>query len=174
MDSWEKFDVSRRKLRKEHFKNDLTGDEILDSVNLYYQSVCKQFKLETIWDYHDLYLKTDVLLLADVFENFRRMSLEYYELDPAHYCTSSGLSWNACLKMTNIKLEFISDPDMYLFVENGLRGGLSVITQRKGNANNKYLKNYDNSSKSKFISYFDANNLYGWATSQSVYAIWRI
>ena len=94
------------------------------------------------------------------------MSLEYYGLDPAHYFTSPGLSWDACLKMTEIELELISDPDMYLFVENGLRGGLSVITQRKGNANNKFMKNYNESSNSKFISYFDANNLYGWAMSQ--------
>ena len=166
MDSWEKFDVPTQKLRKEHFKNDLTGDDISDSDYLFYKSVCKQFKLETLRDYHDLYLKTDVLLLADVFENFRKVSLEYYGLDPAHYFTSPGLSWDACLKMTEIELELISDPDMYLFVEKGLRGGLSVITQRKGIANNKYMKNYDESSKSKFISYFDANNLYGWAMSQ--------
>ena len=94
------------------------------------------------------------------------MSLEYYKLDPAHFYTSPGLSWDACLKMTEIELELISDGDMYLFIEKGLRGGLSVITQRKGVANNKFMNSYDKKSKSKYISYFDANNLYGWATSQ--------
>ena len=94
------------------------------------------------------------------------MSLGYYILDPAHYYTSPGLFWDACLKMTGIELELISDSDMYLFIEIGLRGGLSVITQRKGVANNKFMNSYDKKSKSKYISYFDANNLYGWAMSQ--------
>ena len=168
IDSWKKFDVHTKKLQKKHFTNDLTGDEISDSDYSFYKRVCKQLNLKTVRDYHDLYLKTDILLLADVFENFRRTSLEYYNLDPCHYYTAPGLSWDACLKMTNIELELISDPDMYLFIEKGLRGGLSVISQRKGNANNKYLKNYDKESPSKFISYFDANNLYGWAMIQSL------
>jgi len=96
IDSWEKFDVPTQKLKKEHFKNDLTGDDISDSDYLFYKSVCEHLKLETLRDYHDLYLKTDVLLLADVFENFRKVSLEYYGLDPAHYYTSPGLSWDEC------------------------------------------------------------------------------
>ena len=168
IDSWEKFDVHTNKLLKEHFTNDLTGDEISDSDYSFYKLVCKQLKLKTLRDYHDLYLKTDVLLLADVFENFRKTSLEYYNLDPCHYYTAPGLSWDACLKMTGIELELISDPDMYLFIEKGLKGGLSVISQRRGNANNKYMKNYNKESPSKFISYFDANNLYGWAMVQSL------
>src|SRR5437867_1001934 len=166
MDSWKKFVVSTQKLQKQDFRNDLTGEEISDDNYSFYKLVCKKLKLKTLRDYHDLYLKSDVLLLAEVFENFRKMSLEYYELDPAHYFSAPGLSWDACLKMTGIELELISDPDMYLFIENGLRGGLSVITRRKGMANNKFMKSYDENSKSKYIAYFDANNLYGWAMSQ--------
>jgi len=111
-------------------------------------------------------LKSDVLLLADVFENFRKMCKDYFGLDCAHYISSPSLSWDSLLKMTKIKLELISDIDQYLFIENGLRGGISVITNRKGQANNKYMKNYDKDKKSKFITYLDANNLYGYAMSQ--------
>jgi len=101
-----------------------------------------------------------------VFENFRKTCLNYYKLDPAHYFTSPGLSWDAMLKMTNIKLELMTDIDMYLFIEFGMRGGVSYIANRYGEANNKYMKNYDKNKPSKYITYLDANNLYGWATSQ--------
>ena len=117
-------------------------------------------------DYHDLYLKSDILLLADVFENFRKTCLQYYKLDPCHYFTSPGLSWDAMLKMTDIKLELMVDIDMFQFIEKGMRGGISYIANRYGKANNKYMKNYDEKVPSKYIMYLDANNLYGWAMSQ--------
>ena len=116
--------------------------------------------------YHDLYLKSDVLSLADVFENFRKISMQYYELDPCHYFTSPGLSWDAMLKMTDIKLELIIDIDMFQFIEKGVRGGVSYIANRYGKENNKYMKEYDAKAPSKYIMYLDANNLYGWAMSQ--------
>ena len=106
------------------------------------------------------------MLLTDVFENFRKTCLEYYGLDPCHYFTSPGLSWDAMLKMTNVILEFMSDIDMYQFVEKGMRGGTSYIAHRHGEANNHYLSFYDPSKPTKYIMYLDANNLYGWAMSR--------
>ena len=117
-------------------------------------------------EYHDLYLKSDVLLLADVFESFRKTCLQYYKLDPCHYFTFNGLSWDAMLKMTNIKLELMTDIDKFQFIEKGMHGGVSYITNRYGKANNKYMKEYDQKASSKYIIYLDANNLYGWAMSQ--------
>ena len=117
-------------------------------------------------EYHDLYLGSDLLLLADVFESFGKTCLQYYSLDPCHYFTSPGLSWDAMLKMTKIKLELMIDVDMYQFIEKGMRGGVSYIANRYGKANNKYMKEYNEKAPSKYIMYLDANNLYGWAMSQ--------
>ena len=110
-----------------------------------------------------LYLKSDILLLADVFENFRKTCLEYYKLDPCHYFTSPRLSWDAMLKMTDIKLDLMTDIDMFQFIEKGMRGGISYIANRYGKANNTYMKTYNEKAPSKYIMYLDANNLYGWA-----------
>ena len=107
-----------------------------------------------------------MLLPTDVFENFRKTCIQYHKLDPCHYFTSLGLSWDAMLKMTNIKLEFMTDIDMFQFIEKGMRGGVSYITNRYGKANNKYMKEYNEKAPSKYIMYLDANNLYGWAMSQ--------
>ena len=117
-------------------------------------------------EYHDLYLKNDILLLADVFENFRKTCLQYYKLDPCHYFSSPGLSWDAMLKMTDIKLELMTDLDRFQFIEKGMHGGISYIANRYSKANNKYMKTYNKKAASKYIMYLDANNLYGWAMSQ--------
>ena len=116
--------------------------------------------------YHDHYLKKDVLLLADVFEKFIDTCVKYYELDPCHYCSAPGLSWDAMLKMTGVKLEKISDIDMYLFIEKGTRGGVSYITKIYTKANNKYMSDCGSNKQSTFITYLDKNNLYGWAMSR--------
>ena len=166
MSSWDKFDINPSVLTMEDFTNDLTGEKIKDEDFQFFREVCLTFGIETLGEYHDLYLKSDVLLLADVFENFRRVCKEYYKLDPAHYYSSPGLSWDACLKMTNIKMDLISDIDKYLFIEKGIRGGISVITHRIGQGNNKYMKDYDMSKPTKYVTYLDANNLYGWGMSQ--------
>ena len=116
-------------------------------------------------DYHDHYLKKDVLLLADVFEKFIDTCLKFYGLDPCHYFSSPGLSWDAMLKMTSVRLEKIVAIDMYLFIEKRLRGGISYIAKRYAKANNKYMKNYDPTKPSIYISYLDMNNLYSWEMS---------
>ena len=85
------------------------------------------FKINTIGDYHDIYLKTDVLLFADVFERFINTCLEYYGLDPCHFFSSPGLIWDAMLKMNGIELDLISDIDMHLFIKKGMRGGISYF-----------------------------------------------
>ena len=119
-------------------------------------------------EYHDLYLKTDVILLADIFENFRDVCIRNYKLDPAWYYTSPGLSWDALLKKTEIKLDLLSDVNMILFIEGGIRDGVSMISNRYGKANNKYMENYDPKEESKYIVYLNANNLHGWGLSQKL------
>ena len=116
--------------------------------------------------YHDLYLKSDVLLLADIFENFRKFCKQYYKLYTCLYFTSPRLAFDAMLKMTKIELELMTDVDMFQFIKKGLRGGDRYIANRRGRANNKYVKEYNKKAPSKNIMYLDANNLYGWAMSQ--------
>lgn len=117
--------------------------------------------MKTLGDLHDHYVLTDILLLADVFERFRDMTLNYYKLDACHYFTSPGLAWDAALKMTGISLDFITDPLIYNFFELGLRGGVSTITKKFSTANHPDLENYDPSKPIKNLIYLDANNLYG-------------
>ena len=165
MDSFDRFNETKLPVQQD-FYSILNNEHISDEQYKHAQNVWDTFNLKTMGDYHDLYLKSDVLLLADVFENFRKTCLQYYKLDPCHYFTSPGLSWDAMLKMTDIKLELMVDIDMFQFIEKGMRGGISYIANRYGKANNKYMKNYDEKTPSKYIMYLDANNLYGWAMSQ--------
>ena len=130
------------------------------------EKIWNKFDMKNMSDYHDHYFKKDVLLLADVFERFIDTCLKFYRLDPCHYFSSPGLSWDAMLKMTEIKLEKISDIGKYLFIEKGLRGGISYIAKRYAKANNKYMNDYDPKKPSTFITYLDMNNLYGWAMSE--------
>ena len=132
------------------------------------KNVFKRFKLKNLGEYHDLYVQSDTLLLADVFENFRNMCIEVYELDPAHFLSLPGLAWQACLKKTNIKLELLTDYDMLLIVQEGIRGGICHSIHRHARANNKCMKNYDKNEESSYIQYLDVNNLCGWAMSQKL------
>ena len=134
------------------------------------QNVWKLAKCQKFYDYLSLYLKTDVLLLADVFESFRKMCLDKsnYGLDPCHYYTAPGFSWDAMLKMTGVSIECFQEgqDDMLEMIQSAMRGGVSMISTRYAKANNKYMSSYDESKPSSYISYLDANNLYGWAMSQ--------
>ena len=123
------------------------------------KNIWNEFDMKNMGDYHDHYLKKDVLLLADVFEKFIDTCMKFYGLDPCHYFSSPVLSWDAMLKMTEIELEKISDIDKYVFTQKGLRGGISYIAKRYAEANNKYMKVYDSRKSSKFITYLDINNL---------------
>ena len=148
----------------ESFYSELNKSGISEDNYTHVQNVWETFEMETLQDYHDLYLKTDVLLLADVFENFRDVCQENYGLDPAWYYTAPGLAWDAALKVTKVELELLADPDMLLMIEKGIRGGVSMISTRYGKANNPYMgDSYDPNQPTKYISYLDANNLYGWA-----------
>ena len=113
-------------------------------------------------EYHDLYVQSDTSLLVDMFENFRDKCIEIYELDPARFLSAPGLSWQACLKKTGVKLGLLTDNDMLLMFEEGTRGGMCHATCRYAKANNKYMKSYDENIESSFLEYTDANNLYGW------------
>ena len=114
----------------------------------------KKFKLKNLGQYHDLYIQSDTLLLADVFENFRNMCIKVYELDPAHFLSLPGLAWQACLKKTNLKLELLTGYDMLLMVEEGIRGGIRHMIRRHAKANNKYMNNYDKNKESSYIQYY--------------------
>ena len=151
---------------REEFYSKLNDEHISEEDFYHAIRVWDTLNCKTIRDYHDLYLKSDVLLLADVFENFRKTCLKHYNLDPAYYYTSPGLAWDACLKTTGQQLQLLDDYDMLMMFERGIRGGITHISKRYAEANNKYMKNYNPEKPSSYIQYLDANNLYGWAMSQ--------
>ena len=153
---------------KEEFYSKLNNEHISDEDYQHAINVCNTFKCKTIQDHHDLYLKSDVLLLAEVFENFRKTCLKHYKLDPAHYYTSPGLAWDACLKETGQKRQLLHDYDMLRMFEQGKRGGITHISKRYAEANNEYMKDYNPNKPTSYIQYLDANNLYGRAMSQKL------
>ena len=167
MDTIEKFNDLKPPPQNAFFSK-LTGRGITEKNYKHVLNVWNTFKMKTFKDYHELYNETDVLLLADVFENFRDLCLKIYGLDPVYYFTAPGLAWDACLKMTNINLELLSDLNMLLMFEKGIRGGISIISNRYGEANNKYMKGFNKNKLLKFLMYLDANNLYGCAMSEEL------
>ena len=167
MDSIEKLKDPKPPPQKA-FYSKLTGKGINNYNYRHVLNVWKTWNMKTLKDYLELYNTNDVLLLADVFENFRDICLKNYGLDPVYYYTAPGLAWDAMLKMTGVNLELLSDVDMLLMVEKGIRGGISIISNRYGKANNKYMKDFNHKELSKFLMYLDANNLYGWAMSQKL------
>ena len=158
---------------KESFYSNLNMENIEYIDYRHGNNVFKIFKLKNLGEYHDLFVQSDTLLLADIFENFRNKCLEVYELDPARFLSLPGLAWQACLKKTNVELELLTDYDMLLMVEEGIRGGICHSIHRYAKANNKYMKYYNKNIESSYIQYLDiqyldANNLYGWAMSQKL------
>ena len=121
-----------------------------------------------IGDYHDLYVQTDTLLLADVFEKFRDKCIEIYGLDPSYFLSAPELAWQAFLKKTEVKLELLTDYHMVLMIKEGIRGGMCKSTHKCAKANNKYIKNYNKNNESSYLTYLDASNLYGWTMSQKL------
>ncbi|XP_043485237.1 uncharacterized protein LOC122513067 [Leptopilina heterotoma] len=152
----------------EKFYSTLYDAGISDDEYAHAQNVWTEFDCKNLYDYVHLYMKTDVLLLADVFENFRVECVKAYGLDPAHYYTTPGLTWDAMLKYTSIGLQLITDIDMIMFVKSGIRGGVSQCCNRYTKANNPYMEKFDKNEDTSYIMYFDANNLYGWAMAQAL------
>ena len=165
MDSWERFSEAKL-LDKDKFYSKLNDEHITDEEYAHAQKVWEIFRCKTLGDYHDLYLKTDLALLADVFENFQNVCQGKYGLDPAHYYTSPGLSRDALLKKTGVELELLADYAMHLFVERGMWRGISLVSKRYAKTNNLMVPDYKPIKPNNYILYLDANNLYGWALSK--------
>ena len=167
MDSWERFNETSLPSKKDFYSN--LNTEYIDDIDFgHSNNVFKGFKLDNLGDYHDLYVKSDTLLLADVFENSRDINIRVYELDSAHFVSLPGLAWQACSKKTNIELEVLTDYDMPLMAEEGIRSGICYSIHQYAKANNKYMKNYNKDEELPYIPYLDANNLYGWAMSKKL------
>ena len=167
MGSWERFNETSLP-DKEAFYSKLNMEDITDVDYRHAKRVFKNLSNKNLGDHHDLYVQSDTLLLADVFENFRNMGIEVYELDPAHFLSAPGLAWQAYLKKTDVTLELLTDSDMLLMVENGIKGGICHAIHRCAKSNNKYVKNYDENEKSSFLEDLDASNLYGWGMSEQL------
>ena len=167
MDGWDKFNETSIP-SKESFYSNLTMEDITETDYTHANNVSKMFNLNNLGDYHDLYVQSDTLLLADVFENFRKAFIKTYELDPAHFISLLELAWQACLKKTGVELELLTNYDMLLMIEEGIRGGTCHAVHRYAKTNNEYMKHYDESKESSSIQYLDANNLYGAAMSEKL------
>ena len=148
------------------FYSSLNDEEIKEEDYEMAQQVWDTFRMKTLWNYHDLYLISDVLLLADVLNMFRDMCFQNYNMEPLHSFTAPGFAWQAALKMTNADLELISEKDIYTFLEAGKRGGVSTISHRYAKANIPNHKDFDPNLPPSYLIYLDANNLYGWAMTQ--------
>ena len=167
IDDWEKFN-EKVLPGKESFYSNLTLENISEIDYAHANNVFKKFNVNNLGEYHDLYVRSDTLLLADIFENFRQSCLKNYKLDPAHFVSLPGLAWQACLKKTNVELKLLTDYDMVLMVDEGIRGRICHAIQRYAKANNKYMKDYDRKKKSSYIQYLDENNLYGKAMTEKL------
>ena len=171
MDSFKRFSEEKlpdKKCFYSSVKDGTTGDNgkkldghINDEDYLTCKKIWNEFNMKNMGDYHDHYLKKDVLLLADVFKKFINTCLKFCKRYPSHYFSSPGLTWKCNVENDCVKLKNISDIDMYLFIEKRLRGNIFYTAKTYSEANNKYTKNYDPTKPSKYILYVDMSNLYG-------------
>lgn len=153
---------------KDAFFNKLNNEGINDADYEHAQTVFKKLGCKSFKDYHDLYLTTDVLLLTDIFEHFRKMCLQFYKLDPVYYCSLPGFSWDAMLKFTNAQIEICKEPTILSMIQANIRGGVSMISHRLAEANNPQMKNYDEKKPTLTLKYFDANSLYAHTMKQKL------
>ena len=168
MDSWKRFNEAELP-SKDKFYSTLNLEDISDDDYAHAINVWNTFNISNLDECHDLYVKLDTVLPADVFKNFRDKHIETDKLDPAYFLTTPGLSWEACLKKTGVKLELLTDENMFLTYEEGIRGGIcNKVHSYAETNNNKYMKNYDKNKESSFLLYVDTNNLYGWAMSKKL------
>ena len=167
MVTWKRFN-EHVPLDEKYYYSELNLEGISNDDIVYVKNVCNSFKIPNLGKYYDLYVKSDVALVADVFENFRDKCLDNNELDPAYYLSAPGLSWHSCLKKTGVKLELLTDANMPMLFEQGIRGGICTAIHYYAEADNKYMKNYDSTKKSTYLMYVDANNLSRYAMSQKL------
>ena len=138
---------------KKAFYSELNLEDIADKDYAHAQKVWEVFEIRDRDEYHDFYVQSDTLLLADVFENFGDKCIEIYELDSSHFLSAPELAWQACLKRANVNLELLTDIDMLLMIEAGIRGGMCQSVHRYAKANNKYMKNYNKNIESSYLMY---------------------
>ena len=156
MDDWEKFNKTSLP-KNEDFYSHLNMEDITGADYGHTKRACKDFQIKTLGEYYDLYVQSDTLLLGDVFENFRNLCLEIYI-----FLSARGLAWQAALKRAKVKLDFLTDFNMLLMVEKGIRGGICHSIYRYAKANNRHImRDYDKNKKSSYIQYWDVNHLYG-------------
>ena len=143
------------------FYSELDQSNISKSDYQHAQKVWNTFKIINMNEFQDLYVKSDTLQLADVFESFRNMCIETYQLDPCYFVSAPGFAREACLKKTEQQLELLTDMNMLLLFEKGIRGGITHVIHKYATSNNKYRSNYDKNKQSNYLVYLDANSLYG-------------
>ena len=167
MDDSEKFNETSLS-QKENFYSHWNMKDITDADYVHAKTVCKDFGIKNLGKYHDFHVQSHTLMLADVFENFRNMCLEIYDLDPAKFLSAPGLAWQAALEQARVNLGLLTDNDMLFMVEKGIRGGICHSIYRYAKTNNKYMKDHDKNKESSYLQYWHVNNLYWWAMSQKL------
>ena len=162
MDDWENFNEASSSQKED--LNHLHMHDVTDADYTHAKRVCKDFEIKNLVEYHDFYVQSDILLLADVFNNFQNMSWNIWAWS-CSFSSAQGLPWQTALKKTKVKLDFLTDIDLLLIAEKGIRGGMCYAIYRYAKANKKHIKDYDKNKESSYLKYWFINKLYGWAMS---------